>query len=391
MIKIKEKKDCCGCGACAQKCPLKCITLITDSEGFLYPETDTSKCVQCGLCIKVCPVINQKKGRLPLECKAAQNLNKNELSHSSSGGLFIILAKYVLSQGGIIVGAVFDKNWNVKHVTSQNYDIISKMMGSKYVQSNTAKTYIETEKYLKKGILVLYTGTPCQIAGLKLFLRKEYSNLITVDFICHGVPSPLVWERYLQELNIKSVDNIDFRNKTERGWKNSSFVLKKKCYNSKDSLIICSEKHHNNLFMKAFLSNLILRPSCYNCPSKELKSGSDITIADFWSIEKVLPQWIDDDNGTSLLLLNTQKGISCFQNVSNNVKQQPTDYESVLKYNSSLIKSVIAHKNRESFFKDFGRNKNTINNLIIRYCYDKKGKMRLYIRLFLQYCGLYKK
>lgn len=143
--------------------------------------------------------------------------------------------------------------------------------------------------------------------------------------------------------------------------------------------------------MKAFLSNLILRPSCYNCPSKELKSGSDITIADFWSIEKVLPQWIDDDNGTSLLLLNTQKGISCFQNVSNNVKQQPTDYESVLKYNSSLIKSVIAHKNRESFFKDFGRNKNTINNLIIRYCYDKKGKMRLYIRLFLQYCGLYKK
>ena len=391
MINIKEKKDCCGCGACVQKCPLKCISLITDHEGFAYPQTDVQKCIQCGLCIKICPVINQKKERIPLECNAAQNLDKRELSQSSSGGLFIILAKYVLSQKGVVVGVVFDENWGVKHVASQNEECIRKMMGSKYVQSDTCETFRETEKYLKKGVLVLYSGTPCQIAGLKQFLHIEYSNLITLDFICHGVPSPLVWQRYLHELNNSNIENIEFRNKAERGWKKYSIVIKRKSSSSIKNSIVCSEKHHNNLFMKGFLSDLILRPSCYDCPVKSLKSGSDITIADFWSVERVLPQWVDDDKGTSLLLINTEKGISCFQQICDKMKLQSMDYKSVLEYNSSLIKSAVPHKNREKFFMNFETNKHTLNNLVIRYCYDTRGKIKLYIRLFLQHCGLYNK
>lgn len=392
MIEIIEKKKCCGCGACVQKCPQQCISLIEDNEGFLYPLVNTEKCIQCNLCMKVCPVIGHKPKRKPIICHAAQNKDKNELSQSSSGGIFIIIAQYVINQGGFVVGAVFDNDWNVKQIISNHCEDIKKMMGSKYVQSRTETTFKETEDYLKRGKLVLYTGTPCQIAGLKLFLHREYSNLITIDFICHGVPSPLVWKRYLQENKVCSsqITNIEFRNKQERGWKKYSVVIYKKSKIGTKETIIKSEKHHNNLYMKAFLSDLILRPSCYDCPAKELKSGSDLTIADFWNINKVLPEWKDDDKGISILLINSDKGNSIVQLLQQKMKIENVDYKSIINYNSAIIKSARPHTNRNLFFADFNKRHSKVNNLILKYCYNNKERIKVITRMLLQKLGLYK-
>lgn len=405
MIHIESKEDCCGCGACVQKCPRHCISMVEDKEGFLYPHIDTNVCIECNICERVCPTINQNVGREPLNVLAAQNKNDIQRINSSSGGIFILLADYVLRKGGFVVGAVFDENWEVRHYITSDVNDVYKMMGSKYVQSKTEDTYERTKALLKNGSIVLYSGTPCQIAGLHRYLQKEYENLITVDFICHGVPSPFVWRDYLNEFNIKksllsvlgidkekhnhkkssSISHIEFRNKTERGWRHFSFYVKGR------TKVLLSDKHHDNLYMKAFLNNLILRPSCYDCPAKQLKSGSDITMADFWSIEKVLPQWSDDNNGTSLLLVNTEKGNYILEAINNYVRLDYVSYDSVKQYNTAIIKSAVPHKNREVFFRNYTEGKLSVNYLIINCCYDLESRIRLLVKLVLKYFHLYNK
>ena len=193
MIKITDKKDCCGCAACVQRCPKQCISLKEDGEGFLYPVVDESLCVGCGLCEKVCPIINRPE-KLPVkEVLAVKNRNEEERMASSSGGVFVALAKKVIDQGGVVFGAVFDENWEVRHTYAENMDGVRPMMGSKYVQSRIGDTFRQAEKFLKEGRKVLFTGSPCQITALHNYLRKDYPNLLSVDFLCHGVPSPGVW------------------------------------------------------------------------------------------------------------------------------------------------------------------------------------------------------
>ena len=204
MISIKEKKDCCGCSACVQKCPKHCITLTEDEEGFLYPKVDTLVCINCGLCEKVCPWLNQPEKIQPQEVLAVKNRNEEERMASSSGGVFIALAKKILEKGGVVFGAVFDENWEVKHTYAETLDGVRLMMGSKYVQSRIGNSYNEAEHFLKEGREVFFTGTPCQVTGLHKFLRKDYPNLLSVDFLCHGVPSPGVWRRYLDEIFARS-------------------------------------------------------------------------------------------------------------------------------------------------------------------------------------------
>ena len=199
MINITEKQNCCGCSACVQKCPKQCITLEVDSEGFLYPKVDVSGCIGCGICERVCPWINRPEPLQPQEVFAVKNRNEEERMASSSGGVFIALAKKTLEKGGVVFGAVFDENWEVVHAYAETMESVRPMMGSKYLQSRIGSSYRDTERFLKEGREVLFTGTPCQVTGLHKFLQKEYSNLLSVDFLCHGVPSPGVWCRYLDE------------------------------------------------------------------------------------------------------------------------------------------------------------------------------------------------
>lgn len=227
MIQIKSKKDCCGCYACATRCPQQCIEMEEDNEGFRYPNTNLKQCKNCGLCERVCPVINRfLKAEEKPQVFACKNKNEEIRKESSSGGIFTLLAEMILLQNGVVFGAKFDTDFAVVHDFTETANGLSAFRGSKYLQSLIGDNYQKAEQFLKQGRTVLFTGTPCQIAGLKQFLRKEYDNLLSVDFVCHGVPSPKVFRLYLKELNQHQQgfwEKIQFRNKTE-GWKKYSFA-----------------------------------------------------------------------------------------------------------------------------------------------------------------------
>ena len=193
MIEITEKYLCCGCAACVQRCPKQCIILHEDHEGFLYPKVDTDNCIDCALCEKVCPILNEGSNRKPLKVYAAINKDEKIRLESSSGGIFTLLAEQTIGEDGVVFGARFDENWQVRLDYTETIEGIAVFRGSKYVQARTENTYQQAEFFLREGRKVLFAGTPCQIAGLKKFLRKEYDNLLAVDFVCHGVPSPKVW------------------------------------------------------------------------------------------------------------------------------------------------------------------------------------------------------
>ena len=360
MIEISDKKDCCGCSACVQKCPKQCISLKEDEEGFLYPVVDKETCIDCGLCEKVCPILHQGKERKPLKVYAAKNQNEEIRLQSSSGGVFTLLAEEVIQEGGVVFGARFDEHWEVKHDFTETIDGLSAFRGSKYVQRRMEDNYQKVESFLRQNRKVLFCGTPCQVAGLKRFLRKEYDNLLTIDFVCHGVPSPGVWRQYLKEMKSKlsknksnvDVENISFRDK-KTGWKNYSFSLKcsKLGIDGESKTDSYVELARNNIFMKGFLADLYLRPSCYACPAKCGKSGSDITIGDLWGAPSIIVQE-DDDKGTSLVLIN--KDIPYLKNyLSLWVKE--VDYSSALAYNICIERSVGETKKRAVFYSSIKR------------------------------------
>lgn len=200
MIRITEPKDCCGCSACATCCPKHCISMEQDKKGFVYPHVDENTCINCGLCEKVCPMLNPRKADTPVHEYAVQNKDEKVRSNSSSGGVFASLASSVIDSGGIVFGAAFDEDWNVHHTGVESEDMLFLLQGSKYTQSRIDDAYAKAEACLKAGRTVLFSGTPCQIAGLKGYLRKVYENLLTVDVVCHGAPSPKVWEEYLKTI-----------------------------------------------------------------------------------------------------------------------------------------------------------------------------------------------
>ncbi len=389
MINILDKKDCCGCSACVQRCPKHCIAMREDNEGFLYPEVNKNFCINCGLCEKVCPVINQATQREPLKVYAAKNPDEEIRRQSSSGGIFTMLAERIIDNDGVVFGASFDKNWDVEHQYTEIKEGLAAFRGSKYVQSRINDAFKQTETFLKQGREVLFSGTPCQIAGLKLFLRKEYDNLLTVDFICHGVPSPGVWRTYLKEtimrpegatgkntvlLSLNSmpvITGISFRDK-RLGWKKFGFGVRCAASKAAKNSVLESDKSQEetflyqpmreNPFLRGFLANLFLRPSCYSCPTKELKSGSDITIADFWGVEDVMQDFFDD-KGVSLVFVNTQKGKKFYVKL-NDINCKETNIDSVRQYNSALTHSPKAHHKRKLFYEKFSNSK-SISDLII--------------------------
>lgn len=358
MISLKSKYDCCGCEACAQRCAHNAIKMVQDNEGFLYPQIDEQICTRCGLCEKVCPIINQTDSKTPIATYAAKNKNEAIRLNSSSGGIFTLLAIKTINNGGAVFGAKFDEQWNIVHDYIETIDDLAKLRGSKYVQSQIGKCYRIAESFLKNGREVLFSGTPCQIAGLKKYLIKEYHNLICVDIICHGVPSPMVWQRYINEFkNRTKLSHVSMRDKTN-GWKKFGLII-----NSLDKCI-CNETLSENIFLKVFLKNLCLRPSCYKCSTLSGKSNSDITIADFWGIQNIHPEF-DDDKGCNLVIVNSEKGLELFNSLDNCEKIE-TDFEKAISYNPSYFKSVAEPKYRKYFFDNFDRFGFAIYNKIQR-------------------------
>ena len=373
MIEITDKSQCCGCTACVSVCPKMCIAMKEDEEGFLYPEADASLCIGCGLCEKVCPVLHQGDARKPLAVYAAKNRDENVRMASSSGGIFSLLAERVIDDGGVVFGARFDDNWEVIHDFAETKEKLVAFRGSKYVQSCMESCFVQAKRFLDGGRKVLFTGTSCQIAGLKNYLRKDYENLLAVDVVCHGVPSPEAWRKYLKEISAsqggdnsallcgnyaeRRIQKINFRSKST-GWKQFSFALAFKGTSTKgeQNAVLISHKFTEDPYMKVFLSNISLRPSCYSCPSKAGKSQSDITIADFWGINRVMPEF-DDDKGVSLVLVYSEKGMQFCKSL--HWDKKVADYSDGLKSNMCIEKPVARHINRAYFFRKLRRGFNT--------------------------------
>lgn len=346
MINIIDKSKCCGCNACVQCCPKQCITMQEDEEGFFYPHVNQIYCIDCGLCNKVCPMLatKSKKGE-PLYTSAAINPDKNTRLNSSSGGVFSLLAEEYIKQNGIVFGAQFNNNWNVEHKHSESIQDLSKLRGSKYVQSYIGDTYILARKYLLEGKKVLFSGTPCQISGLKLFLHKDYENLLTVECVCHGIPSPGLWRQYLHEQTqndnkkLNDIININFRSK-DNGWEKYHVVIQYKDGTKSDLY------HGDNPWTRSFIYNYNLRPSCSNCPAKCENSNADITLGDFWGVNQILPS-INDNYGTTLVVIHTQKG----KNIINHIENKEVSFSQIVAFNKSLIYSTPRKAKCDIFFQ----------------------------------------
>ena len=337
-------EDCCGCSACFNICPVQAITMQEDREGFKYPKIDERSCINCGKCEKACPVLHAETAGRTLHPAfyAVWNRQDEARLSSSSGGVFRVLAEDVLADGGVVYGAAFDVHNRLRHVRAESADALVPLTGSKYVQSEIGTAFCQVRADLKNGRRVLFTGTPCQVAGLYAFLGCDDANLLTADVLCHGVPSPAVFERYLESLGVGEKCRIEFRNK-DNGWKKYEVVVGDRVH----------ETFRANAYMKGFLSNLYLRPSCASCRFVGCRRPGDLTLGDFWGAGNFRKRY-DDDKGTSLVLLNSPKARSIFQTLQDKfslAEQVPSD--SAVPFNPSLVHASKPDARRAAFFDDF--------------------------------------
>ena len=345
MIEIKEKKDCCGCHACASVCPRSCIAMLPDEEGFLYPKVDRERCIDCNRCVQVCPVLHPAVPRRPLQVWAAKNPNEEVRMKSSSGGVFTLLAEWIIGQGGVVFGARYDADWNVVHDWTDTLDGLAAFRGAKYMQSRMGNCFKEVRHFLNQGRPVLFSGTPCQVAGLKRFIRKENPLLWTVEIVCHGVPSPKVWQVYLTHLNRKKepLTLVDMRDKSI-GW--HQYGMK-----------IASASHHlyvgkavKNTYSKGFLADLYLRPSCHHCPARSGRSLSDFTLGDFWGIRRFYPAF-DDNRGVGLVFVYSEQAMNLYKALD--VLQIEATYGQAILDNPCIEHNTLQTSFREEFWKRF--------------------------------------
>ena len=319
MIQITNKADCCGCTACASVCAHHAITLKSDNEGFLYPIINKDSCIECGLCEKVCPILQRKKQELnpnQLHYKALRIKDTELLNQSSSGGAFIAVASYIIKKGGVICGAKYTKAATVIHGFAETLDEAKKFMGSKYSQSDIQGVFPKIKETLKTGRLVLFTGTPCQVHGLNLFLQKKYNNLFTIDLVCHAVPSPLIFQEYINYCSQKlksPIESIDMRYKLPYGW-GHNFSYRFHLQNGKN----LTNPYSVEKWGRLFFSKLIDRPSCHECKFTNYNRCSDLTIADFWDDMNKRPD-IYSKEGTSLCLVNTEKGALILNEINDTI------------------------------------------------------------------------
>lgn len=347
MIQIEDKRRCCGCEACRQVCPQGCIRMERDEEGFGYPVVDLDRCIECHKCERVCPFMKLDEPREPQAVYAACATDEVLREASSSGGLFTLLAEETLRRGGVVFGARFDEEWSVCHDYTETIEGLAPFRGSKYLQSRIGDNYQRAEQFLKEGRPVLFTGTPCQIKGLVHYLGRAYDNLTTVDVVCHGVPSPMVWQRYLTTLRAGQgeITGISFRDKSVSGWRCYDFVVQSTGGGD------VRQFYGDNIYMQGFLHDLYLRPSCYACMAKGGRSQSDLTLGDYWGVERTCPDLdraLDENKGTSVVMIHSERGRRLLEGLP--CRYQETNYASALAGNPAIEHTATEPPKRQLFF-----------------------------------------
>lgn len=371
-MQLASAEFCSGCTACKAACPKQSISMVADHEGFLRPQIDVAKCVQCHACERACPVLHPSEPDTTPTCYAARTKDDDLRMVSSSGGLFTEFARPILAKGGVVFGCVWEKPALVAiHAKAETEDELAAMRGSKYVQSDLRDTYREARAELQKGREVLFSGTPCQIAGLNHYLEKMYPNLLTVEIVCHGVPSPAVFEKFKQEmLHSKGEYPCEILFKDKRnGWKSPSLVVK---FPTHEEFV---QPCYASPFGSVLLKGLALRPSCHACTSKNGKSGADISIADFWGIEKAIPS-LDDNTGISTLFLHTERAKHFCSTLP--IEMRSVTFLDATQYNPSYYSSSPCAPLRALFMKRF---KSKLLKYVVVRCTEGTWFKRVVMRI----------
>lgn len=365
MVHFNEenRQHCSGCTACLHTCPQQCIQMQADDEGFLYPVADIEKCINCGLCDEVCPVQHRPALGGEPTAVALRSNDENVLRHSASGGACTPLAEYIIASGGKVFGAVFDENFSVVHRGVDAPKDVPTLRGSKYVQSDLGGIFPQVAGLLGQGRPVLFFGTPCQVAGLKKYIGREDENLYCVDLVCFGVPSPKLWQSYLnwqRATHSSAVKTLTFREKTY-GYHSGCIVLtfeNGKTYRGSG---------RTDYMMKSFYSKIASRPACYSCAFKSLRRESDLTLFDCWNFDKLVPGTKDDDKGYTAVLVHTSKGQSLLDKVRHLITAYPVDVTAAVGMDGTMVAcSNQPHPQRERFYKLFVETSlvNAVNNTL---------------------------
>lgn len=350
-------ENCTGCGACVDCCPHGAIKMVADNEGFRYPKIDKSLCISCGLCKKTCPEINAQNNERSKKYFAAKSVNEETQINSASGGVFPVLAAEILKQGGVVWGASFDSDFNVVHCCALECDDLASLRRSKYVQSNLETVYKSIKAQLESGLTVLFCGTPCQTTALSHFIPEKYKgNLILMEIICHGVPSPSIWQDFLKMLSdshqekIENIRTICFKYKDndKYKWTHPGFYIQWK--SGKEYLDYSNASWYEN----GFLGNLYVRPSCHKCPMKPYRSIADISLGDFWGCNQIFPDFFDE-NGVSIIITKSDKGNDILIMIADKLIIQEITEEAAEKYNRRIVEPARPSDRRKQFWRTYSR------------------------------------
>ena len=383
VINLINRTDCSGCGACVCACPAKCLSMKSDREGFYYPHIDDKNCINCGKCLSVCAVKSKPKtDSYNRRVFAVQHKNDRIRRESTSGGAFTAIAEYIIKNGGIVFGAGMDKNFRVCHMPAYNVEQLALFRNSKYSQSNLGDTFLKIKNYLLEGKKILFSGTPCQVAGLKKFLPDAGENLITIDVVCRGIPSPLVFEKYIdyQKKKIGEFDKVLFRDKYS-GYTHTAMSL------YRDNVCL----YHNGLeydpMLKLFYQGMSCRPVCSKCLFKGMERCSDFTLWDCFSAAEINSVF-DDNKGTTFVMLHSENAEMIFEKIQDNIRACECETERVCNSTAEMFKSISHNPARQEFFRD-------VNSMLPEQLFNKwtpitlKVRLNKFLRNILAKLGLY--
>ena len=348
MINITDKNQCCGCTACASVCGHGSITMVEDAEGFKFPNIDTATCVGCGLCEKVCPMLHPESERSVKQVIGAKHQDAVVRKTSSSGGVFSLLAEVFIVDGGVVVGCAMDKNLQAVHIICETIEDIIRLRSSKYVQSNVEGIFPQVRKLLRDGRKVLFSGTPCQVAGLRRFLVKPFGNLFCVDVLCHGVPSPKLFREYKEMMEQQygsQAHSVNFRSK-KKEWKR--LYINFRFDNGKEYF----KNATFDPYMQLFLGNKSQRNACFHCPFTTTNRQGDISLGDFWGIGKNFPG-LDDDKGISMILINSDKGEEMYSKIMYQITSFESNLDQAIYGNKVLVENILGEEQRDCYYSTF--------------------------------------
>ena len=351
MPELCKSELCTGCAACRSICPNDCIQMLADAEGFLRPVVDRSRCIGCRRCEQICPILSPPQGGSPhAAAYAAIDLNEPARLNSTSGGVFSALCQWIFDQGGAVFGAAYADDFSVEHRCVQSVDELPALRTAKYAQSRIGDSFREVKRLLADGRYVLFSGTPCQVGGLRAFLGEDHERLVLVDLVCHGVPSPAVWSRYIDYRSKTDVSGaapaaINLRSK-ETGWPGYSVRF------DYENGMHYSVRNSEDPFIRCFVGNLCLRPSCYDCQFKGTSRSSDFTLGDYWGVWSQLPEY-NDGKGTSIVLVHSPKGCMIWSEIEARIKSQEVDIAHCMDENVSAIQSAKMPDMRNPFMQRY--------------------------------------